>query len=104
MRFESKEALGDLDGDGETDRVRITVADAQTRPRLSRGANLELLGRSGRLYHDRSFGYAPTEQPRAGAIFLCESISFDRLVMLVILCNCVLMALDSPRGGLSPQM
>lgn len=52
---------------------------------------------------DYAWGLTPEQEPRRTCLWLIENETFDRFVLLVILANCVLMALDVPTG-VSPSL
>ena len=57
----------------------------------------EVVGPSGRIYHDRSiFCLRPSDQPRRSAIYFVEWKAFDPIILITILCNCTSMAWESP--------
>ena len=47
----------------------------------------EVVGPSGRIYHDRSiFCLRPSDQPRRSAIYFVEWKAFDPIILITILC------------------
>lgn len=53
-------------------------------------------GPSGRFYSGTSFCCRPSHAPRRWAIQLVESRPFDPFILIVIICNCITMAWESP--------
>ena len=57
-------------------------------------------GPSGRQYRSTAFGCMRVDQPiRVGAIFLVEWTWFDRVSLLAVMSNCVMLALQGPPGS-----
>ena len=57
-------------------------------------------GPSGWVYQKKAFGkWYPNDKPRRTAIFLVESSYFDTCIILTIVLNVILMAVQSPVSG-----
>ena len=65
----------------------------------------EVVGPSGRIYHDRSiFCLRPSDQPRRSAIYFVEWKAFDPIILITILCNCTSMAWESRPSAAAPSV